>query len=645
MCGIAGILGRIDDGNLRALTSMADAMHHRGPDGGATWTSPADDRGHGCLLAHRRLAILDLSAAADQPMIDPDGGNAIVFNGEIYNFLDLRCQLAAEGHRCKSSGDTEVLLRGLSCWGRGAMRQMRGMYAFGMWDLARRELVLARDPLGIKPLYVARNRDRSGAWSLMFASEVRAILASGLMGRARLDPVAVASVVWNGFVMGPHTIVEGITSLWPGELRVVAAGGETVSTESAPKIPQPNCKVIEEREIRESLEESVRLHMISDVPLGVFLSGGIDSSAVANLAQRASEAPIHTFTLTFEEERYNEAGIARQVAAAIGTVHHEVMLTQQRFVADADLALDSLDQPSFDGLNSFYMAKGVRDAGLTVALLGTGGDELFGGYRTFRDLPAVKTLARRTRWVPRSLKTGAARLTTALLRRGATFPPQTRLAKIRDMVMAGEDVVGLYQLAYALYLPDFQRELLLAPPDESDLSTGLPAALAERLRGEVHGRSTLGAIGVLEQRCFLGERLLRDSDVAGMAASIEMRLPLVDHVLLDLVSRLDDDSRFLPVGRKGMLRRAGLAGLDPGLFDRPKSGFVMPFDDWLRDGLRDTMDEILRDHAAIAAVGLSGPAVSRLWEAFRAGAPGLYWSRVWSIYVLIRWCQRNDVTL
>ena len=403
--------------------------------------------------------------------------------------------------------------------------------------------------------------------------------------------------------------------------------------------------MIEEREIRESLEESVQMHMISDVPLGVFLSGGIDSSAVANLAQRASDAPIHTFTLTFEEERFSEAPIARQVAAAIGTVHHEVMLTQQRFVADADLAIDSLDQPSFDGLNSFYMAKGVRDAGLTVALIGTGGDELFGGYRTFRDLPAVHRLARRTRWVPDRVKGGAAQFATALLRRGATFPPQTRLAKIRDMVLAGEDIVSLYQLAYALYLPDFQRELLLDPPGESDFTSGLPAELAERLRGEIEGRSVLGAIGVLEQRCFLGERLLRDSDVAGMAASIEMRLPLVDHVLLDRVSRLHDDRRFQPIGSKGMLRRAGLDGLDPNLFDRPKSGFVMPFDDWLRDGLRDTMDEILRDESAIAAVGLSGPAVTRLWEAYRAGAPGLYWSRVWSIYVLIRWCQRNHVYL
>ena len=207
--------------NDTSLALMADAMHHRGPDGGSTWTSAPGEDGRGCLLAHRRLSILDLSTAADQPMVEPERGNAIVFNGEIYNFLDLRCRLASEGQRFRSSGDTEVLLRGLCAWGRGSVRELRGMYAFAMWDVARRELVLARDPLGIKPLYVARNPDPSGAWSLMFGSEVRAILASGLMGRPRLDSVAVASVVWNGFVMGPGTIVAGISSLWPGELRVV----------------------------------------------------------------------------------------------------------------------------------------------------------------------------------------------------------------------------------------------------------------------------------------------------------------------------------------------------------------------------------------------------------------------------------------
>ena len=272
MCGIAGILGQVNDPNRKALGLMAAAMHHRGPDGGAIWVSPVDERGLGCLLAHRRLSILDLTTSADQPMIDPDNGNVLVFNGEIYNFRELRAELASQGVRPNSTGDTEVLLRSLSKWGRRAVCRMRGMFAFALWDVARRELVLARDPLGIKPLYVARNPDPSGTWSLIFASEVRAILASELMGQARLNPVAVASIVWNGFVMGSQTIVQGISSIWPGELRVIGTRGEEISTESAPPIARTNCQVITEEEIEESLQESVRLHLVSDVPLGVFLS-------------------------------------------------------------------------------------------------------------------------------------------------------------------------------------------------------------------------------------------------------------------------------------------------------------------------------------------------------------------------------------
>src|SRR5882762_84309 len=230
MCGIAGIIGRIGDRNRAALQRMSDAMVHRGPDGHGTWESPADARGFGALLAHRRLAILDLSPAGSQPMVDPVSGQVIVFNGEIYNFQELRNRLAASGQTFQSSGDTAVLLRALGTQGPEAAASLRGMFAFASWDPQRRELLLARDPLGIKPVYLARSNDPSAEWSLAFASEVRALLASGLLGNTRLRPEAVASVVWNGFVVGPHTAVEGVESLWPGELRVYdAAGKEKVS--------------------------------------------------------------------------------------------------------------------------------------------------------------------------------------------------------------------------------------------------------------------------------------------------------------------------------------------------------------------------------------------------------------------------------
>ena len=379
------------------------------------------------------------------------------------------------------------------------------------------------------------------------------------------------------------------------------------------------------------------------MPLAVFLSGGVDSSAIANLAQRAATSPIHTFTLAFKEEELNEGPIARQIAAAIGTQHHEVVLTEERFVANLEAALDSLDQPTFDALNAYYISHAIRSAGFTVALSGTGGDELFGGYTTFRDLPMLHRWSRRAAFVPRSLQVAAARLATLPLRRsGASVPPQTRWAKLPDMVRNGDDLLALYQLAYALFLPGFQRELL-APGFAEPLADGLPPAMRRRLIAETRGRTPLSAISVMEQRLFLGERLLRDNDVASMASSLEQRVPLVDQVLFESVDRLPDGARYQPLGRKAALRRIGLRGLDPALFERRKSGFVLPFDRWIRRGLKDAMDATLRDPQAIAAAGLDPAAVARLWRAYLDGAPGMYWSRVWSVYVLIRWCHCNRV--
>ncbi len=400
---------------------------------------------------------------------------------------------------------------------------------------------------------------------------------------------------------------------------------------------------MDENGLSEILEEGLRLHLASDVPLAVFLSGGVDSSVMANLAQRASESPVHTFTLAFEEQEFNEGPIARRIAAAIGTQHHEVVLTEGRFVANLEAALDSLDQPTFDGLNAYYMSNAIRAAGFTVALSGTGGDELFGGYTSYLDLPVLQRWSRRADWVPRGLQVAAAKLATWRQRHsGGAVQPQTRWAKLPEMVRNGEDLLALYQLAYALFLPEFQHELL-APGFADVLADGLPPAMRQRVVAETQCRTPLSAISVMEQRLFLGERLLRDNDAASMAASLEQRVPLVDQVLFESVDRLPDQARYQPLGRKALLRRIGLRGLDPALFERPKSGFVLPFDRWIRRGLKEAMDQTMRDPQAIAPVGLDPTAVERLWRAFLQGAPGMYWSRVWSVYVFIRWCHRNRV--
>jgi asparagine synthase (glutamine-hydrolysing) len=644
MCGIAGIIGRLDNLNLAALERMSDAMVHRGPDASGTWVSAPDPRGWGALLAHRRLSILDLSPAGSQPMVDAVTGHVIVFNGEIYNFRDLRRRLAGEAQDLRSTGDTAVMLRALGLHGPEAVGWLRGMFAFACWDPKGRRLLLARDSLGIKPLYLARSSNLDAGWSLAFASELRALLASELLGAPRLDPQAVASGVWNGFVVGPGTAVKGVDLLWPGRLLEFDGAGKEVRQQDFWRFPDRSPDPItDERILAAVLEEGLRLHLASDVPLAVLLSGGVDSSVTANLAQRAAQSPIHTFTLAFEEDELNEGPVARRIAAAIGTQHHEVVLTEGRFVENLEAALDSLDQPTFDGLNAYYISHAIREAGFTVALSGTGGDELFGGYPSYRELPVLHRWSRLAAWAPRSLQVAVARLATWPLRRsGGTMPPQTRWAKLPEMVRHGDDLLALYQLAYALFLPGFQHELL-APSFAEALADGLPVAMRQRILAESRGRTPLSAISVMEQRLFLGERLLRDNDVASMACSLEQRVPLVDQVLLESVDRLPDRARYWPLGQKAMLRRIGLRGLDPALFERPKSGFVLPFDRWIRRGLKDAMDQTLRDPQAVAPVGLDPVAVDRLWRAFLDGASGVYWSRVWSVYVLIRWCHRNRV--
>jgi asparagine synthase (glutamine-hydrolysing) len=644
MCGIAGIIGRLDEDNRAALQRMNNAMIHRGPDASGTWMSTEDDQGWGVLLGHRRLSILDLSPAGAQPMVDPVTGHVIVFNGEIYNFLELRRRLEADGQTFHSTGDTAVMLRALGLHGPAAVSWLRGMFAFACWDPLQRRLLLARDPLGIKPVYVARSPNPETGWSVAFASELRALLASGLLGTPHLDPQAVASGVWNGFVVGPGTAVKGVDLLWPGHVLEFDAAGKETRREEFWRIPDhPSGPILSEDDLAAVVEEGVRLHLASDVPLAIFLSGGVDSAATANLARRAAKDAIHTFTLAFEEQEFNEAPFASRIAAAIGTQHHEVLLTEEHFVEQLEPALDSLDQPTFDGLNAYYLSQAIREAGFTVALSGTGGDELFGGYPSFRDLPALQRWSRRSAWMPSGLRVAAATLATWSLRcSGAAVPPQTRWAKLPEMVHHGPDLLALYQLAYALFLPKFQRELLARDFIEP-LALGLPLAMHERLLAEMRSRTPLSAISVTEQRLFLGERLLRDNDAASMASSLEQRLPLVDQVLFDSVDRLPDLARYSPLGRKAILRRIGLRDLDPALFERPKSGFVLPFDRWIRRGLRSAMDQTLRDPQAVAPVGLDPVAVERLWRAFVDGAPGIYWSRVWAVFVFIRWCHRNRV--
>jgi len=645
MCGIALSIGHIDLAIEAAVERMSAAQLHRGPDAGGSWRSTTYDKERGVVLAHRRLSIVDLSEAANQPMHDEETGNVLVFNGEIYGFEELRAELLALGVRFRTRSDTEVLLRAYAQWGPKCVERLRGMFVFALWDARRRVLVIARDRLGIKPLYYARVVGKKGRATLLLASEVRSLLASGCLER-RISPAALATYGWNGFVNGDQSMVLGVFELPAAHWAEISLEGELPKSRSYWSLPVPEGPGSDDlSELRAELERATRQHLVSDVPVGVFLSGGIDSSAVSALAARAGKGQICTFTITFDDPEFDESRYAAKVAGELGTQHREIRLTEAAFGAQLEAALGCLDQPSFDAINTYFVSRAVREAGITVALAGTGGDEIFGGYKSFQEIPRGSRVARRARFLPRpALHVLARAVTRAAMGASGAIPPQTRWGKLEDALSSGGDLVDVYQVSYGLFSGRFLSELI-----EGDLAReavrGLVPARREALRELVAHTTPLRAISALELSNFLEQRLLRDTDAASMAVSLEVRVPLLDHLVIEAAARLSDRRRFEPLGRKQALREAALGGLDPATFDRPKSGFVLPIERWARGGMQRDVAQTLNDAGTCRAVGLSPEAVARLWQAFEAGAPGIYWSRVWSVFALLRWCTRNSVSL
>ncbi len=641
MCGIAGAIGRLDDEVIAAVRRASERERHRGPDADGFFQSAI--AGPGVAFAHRRLAIIDLSADGIQPMTDSRSGAVIVFNGEIYNYLELREELEAAGVSFGTRTDTEVLLQSYLHWGVECLPRLRGMFAFAVWDPRRRRVLLARDRLGIKPLYYARVARPGNGELLLFASELRAILSTGFVER-RLDAAAVETYLWQGFVAGEQSIVQGVRRLEPGTSVLVELDGlrscETRYWSLPPYSPNDGALAA----LGPELEKAVRLRLISDVPLGIFLSGGIDSSAVTALASRAAPGGIRTFNVAFEEASFDESAHARTIAQHLGAEHTEVRLSQGSFVNRLDDALSALDQPTFDAINTYFVSRAVRETGITVALAGTGGDELFGGYASFSELPKLAALARLGRRAPRGVvRALAGLLTRAMAIAYGPVPPQVRWGKLPDLLRA-DGLLELYQLSYALFTPHFSSQLA---PELAARRTrvGLSAARVEALEKMIAGSPSLHAVAMLELASFVGERLLPDTDAASMAVALEVRVPLLDHRVVELLAGVAPARRFEPLPRKQLLRDLALDGLDPALFERPKQGFVLPIGDWLRGRLRDRVSGVLADRVACQSVGLDPDAVGRLWNAYQQGSPGIYWSRPWSLFVLLDWCRREGASL
>lgn len=598
MCGIVGRFhykgpGPVDE---EAVLLMRDSMSHRGPDDAGIWT---DDRRRVCL-SQRRLSIIDLSPLGHQPMHGRDGRHTITYNGEIFNFEELRRGLEQKGWTFRSNSDTEVLLALYAEHGPEMCRDLRGMYALAVYDADEGSLFLARDPYGIKPLYYA---DFDGA--LTFASSVKAIQLGGWHDTSP-DPAGIVSFFVWGHVAGPQTTVRGIRELPAGH--AMRVGG------SAPFEPRAFYDLTarfrelaterpegESREIlREALEDSVRHHFVSDVPVGLFLSAGLDSTCLLSTAVSLG-FPATTLTLGFEEFRddpRDEVPLAEAVAREFGTDHKTIWIHGSEFGADLEDILAKMDQPSIDGVNTYLVSKYARQAGFTVALSGLGGDELFGGYPSFTEVPAAVS---RLRWASRVPGLGRGFRAVA----GPILAKRTS-PKYAGLLEYGGTMAGAYLLRRGHFLPHELTAFL-----EPDLVRDGWRALNSlpRIEALAAGACTPhGQVALMEAQWYMRGQLLRDSDWASMAHSVELRVPLVDVRLFERLAPMIAGPR--PPTKRDMA--ASLARpLPDAVLNRPKSGFYVPVRDWLMQSDPTQTDRSIRGFSKVVGRAFGLPLTAR----------------------------------
>ncbi|MEA2989590.1 MAG: hypothetical protein QOG83_2301 [Alphaproteobacteria bacterium] len=577
MCGIAGIYAYHYAANpvdVAELQKIRDHMTARGPDGVGEWRSQDGRVGFG----HRRLAIIDLSERGAQPMASADGKTVITFNGEIYNYKALRSELESKGYVFRTQSDTEVLLHLYAAKGAAMVHELRGMFAFGLWDLEKRGLLLARDPYGIKPLYYADD-----GWTIRFASQVKALVAGG---KVSLDPEPAG---WAGFLLfgsvpEPYTIYQEIralpagTTLWidargPLEPRRYFAVSQAFAT-AEPRTGAPPQDV--GGRVRDALRDSVRHHLVADVPVGIFLSAGIDSGSLLGLMREVGQQDIHSITLTYEDFRgqhQDEAPLAKMVAAHYGSRHTTRVVPEAEFRADLPKIFAAMDQPTIDGINTWFVSKAARELGLKAAISGLGGDELFGGYPSFNDVP------RWVRWgalpsrVP-LLGEAFRHLVTGLRRLAPDIHP-----KMAGLVKFTRSYAGAYLLRRGVFMPWELGGLM----DPKFMAEGLrrldPLGMIEAaLRPEP--RNAFGKVAALEAGLYMRNQLLRDTDWASMAHSLEVRVPLVDVRLLQEVAPLA--ASLAPGAGKRLLAASPKTALPAAIVERAKTGFSTPIKDWLQ---------------------------------------------------------------
>jgi len=631
MCGIVGMIGLNAPVPANVLERATESLAHRGPDDSGTVIVQGSQPGPVEIgLGNRRLAILDLSPQGHQPMNDPATGNWIVYNGEVYNFREVRAKLEQEGIGFNSLSDTEVILKAYGRWGENCLDEFRGMFAFAIWDAPRQRLFMARDPMGIKPLYYCCSNQY-----FMFSSEVRTLLGSDLVPR-RIDPAGLLSYLTFGSLYDPTTLVEGVRSLSPGH-HLIWDKGQVTLTQYWDLIGSEDVDSEKNREaleidVFEMLDESVRLQLVSDVPVGVFLSGGIDSSSLVGILRRNGVQPT-TFSIVFEEAEYSEAEYSRAIAQRFRTDHHEIAVRGSDLFAAIDPALQAMDLPTIDGVNTYFVAEKTRAAGLKVALSGLGGDEMFAGYSSFRTVPRMERFAARRDRVPGAVRKPLANLFARLA------PSNDQNRKLAALACNGRSRVHPYFLSRMLFTPQQQDQLLVGMETTSDAFERSEESLDQNLSRSLN-LDPVNRVSYLEARCYMLNTLLRDSDFMTMAHGLEVRVPLIDHHLAQRVLALPGSWKLEAGTPKPLLVRALGGQLPDKVVHRPKQGFTLPFEPWLRHDLRPVLEEAFSKigDGALGAV-INRRFALRVWEDFLEGRTS--WTRPWSLYVLECWCQRH----
>ena len=587
MCGIAGQFGRTSSD---FAAKAVGALRHRGPDGEGSWEAEE------VTLVHTRLAILDLSEGGRQPMHCAEGGLSIVFNGEIYNFIELRNELEGEGVVFQTRSDTEVLLRLYEKAGAAMLDKLRGMFAFAIWDARARRAFLARDPFGIKPLYYTVANGR-----LSFASELRVLQETGQVG-SKLDAAALMGYFETGSVAEPRTLLEGVCSLPAGHQLTWQAGNVAVKpfwnlNFRSQEMPSPEAV----RLTRAALLDSVQHHFVSDVPVGLFLSGGIDSTALLALAQAAGQRDLNTFSIGVDDAGMDESSMAARTARHFGTQHHELCINAATLAESFPRFLSHMDQPSIDGFNTFTVAGFARQQGMKVVLSGLGGDEMFGGYPSFQKVPQLAKAARAAKLFGLGCLLGP-----ALERHGTSLP----MRRVGSLLQREPTLPNAYRTFRGIFTRSSARALAAR-------YAGCSAAEIpdDPSPGDVPAGDERDMVSACELSLYMRNQLLKDSDVMSMAHGLELRVPLVDRGLFEAVSRIPAAVR-LRQGKQLLLE--AVPEVPEWVAKPPKRGFLFPYERWLSSEWGNVFADV----------------TSRLSETRPT------WYQRWSVFMLERWLER-----